>query len=773
MNKIFYFFKYNCFVLFLWILPMSLSAQMLTCKVNDAQNVPISRAYISVELADGVPQAHLSDSAGYFYLENIPYGKVQLEIAKEGYLTVHMAAWYNIQTRDVLQITMEKDYNILMDSLTITASSQLSDYDGTVTMNRSQYKTMAGSFQDPSRVLLHFPGFTTDNDGTNSFTFRGLPNYTSYWQIFDAEILNPNHLSTAGNRGDAASPNYGGVNVLSSSVISQYSFQPISNTISQSNSTSGVSNVNLSNNLRNFADFSLIGVEAGLCAKIGNKSIYGTARYSFVGLLEKLGIPFGNESINYQDVTLHAEIIKKEKITLRGYVIYGQSSNIHKAIPEEETKTTIKDFKNIHYQSNLGIIGIQSRIDLKKNQFINITLNQSFRRDQREEALDPIYINKFFIWPIDRNDISALHSSHLQYNFVESNQHFQVGFRNSIVYQPSSAISQGLNSFNHNRFYPYIHYCYILKSWRFNGGIALHSIVEKDKYYGESSDIFNYSFGFQKNFPSRVFIRFQQRYSDQLIGNIIPLTWGYQHQEFIHMKTHASELSIGKNTKQLSWRLTGFYNVVKDNNGTFNDYNSLVTTFNGLDYGIESETNTWGGPGFIDGRSYGIEAWTLMSFSLGNRTQLESMANVAYTSSKTNSLNYIDPMWIPSKNDIGYSGSFSTYLTVQDKLKEWNIGFVFHGREGMREYEIVDNTGPTYYTLDGMTHQLDPYMRVDFRTVFTKKGGNKRQHRISLDIQNVMNRMNPGFTYIDEFLKRPKHINQLGLIPVLGYRFEY
>ena len=89
--------------------------------------------------------------------------------------------------------------------------------------------------------------------------------------------------------------------------------------------------------------------ETGICKKFGNKYTYATARYSFVGLLEKLGVPFGNESINYQDFSVFSELVKNRRMTLKGFFIYGQSSNQHAAFPLEEPKNTIKDFKNIDY----------------------------------------------------------------------------------------------------------------------------------------------------------------------------------------------------------------------------------------------------------------------------------------------------------------------------------------------------------------------------------------------------------------------------------------
>src|SRR5690606_31372399 len=151
------------------------------------------------------------------------------------------------------------------------------------------------------------------------------------------------------NRGDAASHNSGGVNALTSSVIGTYSFQSNPASISQSNMIGGISNLQFASKLKNYAEVSLIGFEAGLCMTKSNKSTYATARNSFVGLLEKLGVPFGDESINYQDFSFVTELIKTKKLFLSSYAVYGQSRNFHAALSAEDTKLYSKDFKDILY----------------------------------------------------------------------------------------------------------------------------------------------------------------------------------------------------------------------------------------------------------------------------------------------------------------------------------------------------------------------------------------------------------------------------------------
>jgi hypothetical protein len=741
----------------LFVLPSMSIGQSFSGRVTDIFQLPIQGALITVRMSDESVQNHYSDENGQIFLENVPYGKMTFEIYKEQFTTAYLTTWNNIQTRDELQIILEHEQAVLLDSMTILASTQMADFDGIITMNRAQYKTMAGSFQDPSRVVLHFPGFSTDNDGTNAFIFRGLPGYSASWQLSDAEIVNPNHLITAGNRSDALSVNSGGVNVLSSSVIGNYSFTPAVSSIRQNNSIGGVSHIELANKLNNFVDLSLIGAEAGYCFKYKNKHTYATARYSFIGLLEKMGVPFGNESIDYQDFSLVSELIKTKKFTIKGYGIYGQSSNIHRALTIDEPKSTFKDFQDISYKSKLGIAGFSGKYNLSKWQFLQFSLNYSVRKDDNESSVSEDYpfLPSFNINSQHRNSLT---SAHVRYQQINGIHRFNGGFRTSFTNYIPKINSQSF-SLSHIRMYPYAEYDARWKGWQWSAGLALHTFLKKEL---KTTHTLNYSASVEKLFSNQMFVRFSHRFVDQQTGN------SSLFYNFIHAKTFASEVTFGKLTRIFSWKITGFYNDVRGNNAVLSRGGGLLSTFNGMDYGLD--VIPAGIEQLNNAASSGVDIWAYKSFSAG-RNFLEITGNIGYLQSKYQNE---QKSWLPAKTDIGISGGFSAYFIIQRKKYEWNLGCLFHGRQGIREYEYYDGEIISFWDISrGMNIQQNPYSRLDVRAVFTKKGGKKRQHRISLDVQNILNKQNPGFQYFDYYLQQIIRTNQLGLIPVLGYRFEY
>ncbi|MBK6564796.1 MAG: carboxypeptidase regulatory-like domain-containing protein [Saprospiraceae bacterium] len=736
--------------------------QKLIGKITNQNNRPVSECSILLETQDKNQFLTISDKEGFFSFDSIPFGNITLEISKDEYQKMFVVSLFTIKTKDYFLIRLEKEVNVSLDSMVITASPQLADFDGNVKMSRSQYKTMAASFQDPSRILLQFPGFTTDNDGTNTFSFRGLPGFGSSWQIFDTEIVNPNHLITAGNRGDATSVNSGGVNILSSSIISNYSFLTNPSSISISNVMSGVSEIDLVNHFRNYMDFSLIGAETGICKKFGNKYTYATARYSFVGLLEKLGVPFGNESINYQDFSVFSELVKNRRMTLKGFFIYGQSSNQHAAFPLEEPKNTIKDFKNIDYTGQVGMLGIQSSVKVKKNQFLNISMIYSARRDNQIEYIDSLYRSEIPFTAVKRKDQIGLLSGHLHYSFLEKQHEFKTGIKLSHVFQPVKEISFN-EEYRNTRVYPYAEYKYQIRNWKWNAGIALHSIFTSEVKHRNTV---NYSGSLERSLPKNWYVRINHRFSDHFLANhIVP-------GRYLYTKTSATEFSIGKSLQKSSWKISAFYYNIQDNNAFIPENGNLISSFNGLDYG--ADILLFNNPTLNDASVVGGDAIWIKRFTLKSAF-LEILGNIAYTKSMFEIENGDK---VPARFDIGFSGGFSTYLTLQRNRREWNFGFAFHIREGVREYKnfgqpLMDEWGTLYNTRGGFTETLQPYSRLDLRIVYTKKGARNRQHRISLDIQNVVNQQNQGYTYYDLYLERTNKINQLGLVPVLGYRFEF
>jgi hypothetical protein len=89
------------------------------------------------------------------------------------------------------------------------------------------------------------------------------------------------------------------------------------------------------------------------------------------------------------------------------------------------------------------------------------------------------------------------------------------------------------------------------------------------------------------------------------------------------------------------------------------------------------------------------------------------------------------------------------------------------------DVEKSKNQGYAYYIQNkAFDNQNAAYQRTDLR-LSMKWNRKKVTSTLSLDIQNVTNRLNVGGTYYDNFKQQIVTYNQLGILPILNYKIEF
>jgi len=708
------------------------------------------------QIAEGITD--VSGQVAFF----LPQGNYELVVFKDLYFLKRCSIIYSNQV-NTFELIVSSVGSVLLDSIVFSGSGEVAGFNGNIEAGRLQYRTMTASFQDPSRILIHFPGYTTDNDGTNSFTFRGMPSYGQTWMIDNVEIVNPNHLTTAGNRGDALSLNSGGVNSISGSVIGAYSFISSPASAMYDNVMGGVSNIKLSQNIRNFADFNLVGFEAGLGSTFKNRQYYATYRYSFVGLLERLGISFGNESIQYSDFTIHGELFKSKRTLLKSYFIYGNSSNIHKAKIDTDSKESIKDFKDINYKANMAIGGISFAFRQNNEQNWNINLAVSQRIDNNQESINRSYSELFPILGKEREFISRLISLHAFHDLTANKFNLKTGIRHT--YSFIKGFLDGLEDNNHfYRTYPY--------------SVLTYNIAEKlIAEAGIGSQLTN--------------LRAQSRVNLNLFGglkwevlNILYAELKYRRADFgvfgtltqVPMTAKGDHIQIGAGLKNAKFHIRSslFAHIFTGIPvGRSPEASGLFSGFHGIDFGTDAEINP--ADIFYNGKArvYGMDIFGNVKQSW-NKNNLEVISSMSLFSSK-----YKNPgvNWDNSRNNVGYIMHTAVYYSLLSKNnKKWIAGVSWHHRGGQRDPEIRPDPvlDESIYIADSpFSYVYSPYKRIDIRLVYSKSSAKGITHRFSLDLQNIAGIQNDGLRYYDPYLNTIVNQKQLGLIPVLGYRIEF
>jgi len=682
-------------------------------------------------------------------------------------------------TIDKVSDTIIQDIDILhyivptlVPDITITEKPYQS---GDLTMTQNQYKVMPASFQDPARILIKYPGFSTPNDGANAIIFRGMPPESARWQLFGADIVNPNHLSNAGTANDLATGNAGGVNALSGSILDYFHFEANPADISYSNVMSGISNMKMAPRLRPFVDINFIGLEAGYGSQIGNKNVYGAYRYSFVGLLDKLGVNFGNEKIGYQDLSVYGDIIKNGNNSLKFFGTYGTSNNIHHAISTRDTITKTKDIQNIQFKNKIGIIGLDfTRITEKFDDRIQSTLVASFLDNSRNETTEPVWSAATGINNIFQNSSNqGLISSHTSFSNAEDEDlRMSIGLRMNYHIKQFNLNAIEVKEDNYFSAYFYMKFLGVkMKKWpiEFDFGNGLYVDVKGKKVDPEpafsmrylknerSKIAFDYRYVGFDNF-SHPFILTKDKTASRIMGHHLQLTYEFKKgdskwntQFFYHHFNHVSNITFAADTSV----------VLNLFNGSSGGYDYIATSE------LLNKTQT------SEARVFGVSADWNSNFNKKWNIQINGSIFRSQYSLPENKNKFYN-----GRYDFGFTTggmiSYAKNYTSSGKNKSITCSVSSHLRGGQREQNLSSNISDVYDYTSTFRNRLRPYARVDFRIVYTsRKSGSKKTHRWSLDIQNLLNRENDGYRYYDPLLKTVLLQKQLGLVPVLSYRLEW
>lgn len=132
----------------------------------------------------------------------------------------------------------------------------------------------------------------------------------------------------------------------------------------------------------------LTGLDAAAEGPISRKSgasFLANYRYSTVGLLTSMGVDFGDEAINFQDLSLHLSFPGK-KVQYSLFALGGISSNKFVAKPDSLWETE-RDRNNVRFRSDMVAAGTTVKIQVGRKGILNNTLVYSGLNSTRASSL--------------------------------------------------------------------------------------------------------------------------------------------------------------------------------------------------------------------------------------------------------------------------------------------------------------------------------------------------------------------------------------------------
>lgn len=768
-------------LLFLFVSYYTLSAQteqgVMHIKVLNEDGVGLEGATLKLYVGEEFVQGEVTDAEGRhnLYLDfDIDY---RLYVEHLGYTGQNVP----------LNLTKERNsYNILFrleptDIPISTVDVTIGRYNDqeflhnlVQTITIDEVRKLPATFFDPARAAQNFAGVANNNDQANGISIRGNQPDFFKWYLEGVEIVNPNHTSNAGTFSDRPSQNAGGVNILSAQMLSQSQFYKSIYPAAYHNALSGIMGMSLRNGDRNkrkhFAQIGLIGLELSSEGPI-NKDKKGATylfnyRFSTVGLLTQLGLDFGGEAIDFQDLAFNFSFPTKKGI-FKVFAVGGLSNNVFTAPTEQTEREEEKDNTNIDFSGDMGLVGVnfdtylspKNRLNITSILSANINSRTSARVDAPSQAIS------------DENQQTMLSSKiSIDHKLDKGNVQFGV-FNNILTYDFSSinsiqfsAISVSDEQINRLGIFGNLDYN-LGKRWRWSGGVNLtqqiSSAVDNELLIEPRSSL---SFQINSNHTIQLV---SGLYSQSNSPRVYHLSDLLVNSNIQNIKSWQNVLGYTYRTKNVEWRTEAFYQYLYDVPISAGDGDSNFSVLNGLD---------------------GVDVLPLVSEGEGRNIGLESgIRKTPEYYGWTYGLNatVYQSQYRPSSGEWRNTRFDGRYIFNALVGKEWlrkkHATLGFHARAnylgGFRATPInvlaSQAAGETVFDdTAAFTLKQDDYFRVDF-SIFRKVERKKFTSTISLDVQNVLNQKNEAFRFYDSFLNRVVRREQLGLLPIINYRIQF
>lgn len=323
--------------------------------------VPIYGAKVIVVGTSPVKGA-ITDENGDFKIEDVPVGRIQLQITAMGYKDIFLP---NILVESgkekILQPEMIADIKNLEQVKVVAKKDKSESLNKMATVSAKTFTVeetnrYAGSLNDPARMVSGFAGVTGNPEGDNDIVVRGNSPRGILWRLEGIDIPNPNHFAGTGATG-------GPISALNGSMLANSDFFSGAFAPEYGNALSGVFDVQFrnGNNEKREYTFSagVIGLDGtleGPFSKNYRGSYLVNYRYSSIALLDKAGILDFDGIPVYQDAAFKLSLPTK-KFGKFSFIGMGGISYIDQTDQDDSTGFVYSKYR---FGANMGVLGLKN-----------------------------------------------------------------------------------------------------------------------------------------------------------------------------------------------------------------------------------------------------------------------------------------------------------------------------------------------------------------------------------------------------------------------------
>ena len=727
----------------------------------------------------------VTDEKGKFRFSAVPIGQHQLVFSSVGYKEVILDPLNIISGKEtVLTISMETSVNTGESVLIKTNSRKNRPLNEMSTVSARAFtveetQKYAAAVNDPLRMAAAFPGVLMADDGNNNIIIRGNSPTGLLWRMEGVDIPNPNHFSSTGSSG-------GGISILSTQLLSNSDFITSAFAAEYGNALSGVFDLRLrrgNNEKREFTlQAGLLGLNAAaegpLAPSLGGSYLVNY-RYSTLELLNRIGVPLEGGSTNFQDLAYHVYLPTKKLGNFSWFGFGGLSSQNEKAEMDSLKWSGRYDRYTSRFVSNTGATGMTHQVFLSSKTTLRSALSFSmnrifddFRYVEDDYSLSEEYSDhfktkkwnltttlnhKFSPKSIIRAGANASWIS-LDY-FQRSKEHEQAPIRDVINSRDHTQTVQAHAQWQYKPVQAFtiqagLHFMQLL----LNNSKALEPRVSM-KWQAGNRNSLAIGFGLHSQLQGLgVYFARRERAGDEIdlpnknldFTRARHLVLSYQHSFQKYLSLKAELYHQGLYRVPVSTYDTSSFSVLNIQSEYVTD--ALVNRGKGENYGLELSLEKYLNRNFY---------YTFSTSLYQSKYQAADGVNRNTRFNGNYLLNLVAGREFPSSGQLRtfgvhikaiYAGGLrTTPINLERSIAEERVIY--------EQHLAYSNKNPDYF-------------RSDLR--LSIKWNRKRlTSTLSLDIQNVTNRLNVYGERFDSDKKELAMIYQNGIIPVLNYKVEF
>lgn len=746
-----------------------IQAQTLRGTVRDGSvgEVLVGATLKLTAAADTMLRSTATDVSGNYVFQDLRPGYYTLEVSYGGFRPMVIREISIAGGKEtLLHIAYNQDVNLPLLTIVNASGNRPAQPLGEIPLTREQTLRFPATFFDPARLAMAYPGVVNNDDQANGLSIRGNSPAFMRWRLEGVDIVNPNHLPNAGTLSDRPVASSGGVLMFSAQMLDNSALLTGNFPTGYGDALAGIMDMNLrrGNNRRHefTAQAGLIGFDVAAEGPLWrDKGISYSVnyRYSFVGLLGEMGINFGDEKINFQDLAVHVSAPTGSGGEIAAFALFGGSKNIFRHKADSAEIEAFKDLFDIDFTSDTRIAGLSWRQNIGAKTNIRAATAWSGQINDRISRPFQTELGKFQRDRTDENIQSyALSITHLLGQRLRLE-----GGANYVLRDYQYRFERDVNTvdldYQAESFQPWTNLKWTTPNEKTTLSAGLHGM-----------------WWLQNGFTS------EPRFSvTHRLGRDHAITGSWGRFSQIPAWWQGETLIVAEHSGlRYTWRLSPTWTLrsevffQKIDNAPAIPYpdryvSALAENEAAIPYVFETQTGS-------KGRNYGIElgAERLLAngwFMLANATVLKARTR----------LNGGD--WEESRWDIGRVAN----LTVGREWQRMDGGpkakfFGISGRAvwsgGFRAMPVdaiasADTETTVYNAAGGFSIKQPDFFRLDLRVYWKRSLGNRRNSTFAMDFQNATMQKNTAYQYFDHFTQSVETKYQLGLIPNISWRLEF